>query len=64
MYLTVMNKITGNSVPFYIAPSGEIVIVSADPINNDEVCEVRLTERFYENSKDYGHYYEKVGVNG
>lgn len=54
MYLTVINILTGKSVPFfYRKNSGEIMINSIYPEDNEDTCIVHVGDVFYEYSWDW-----------
>lgn len=63
-YLTLMNTVTKKSVPFSRNEFGEFIIMSSNPADDEDNIEVRLTNKFYEFSTDFGVFYQKTGIVG
>ena len=57
MFITLINKESGLSVPFYLSEFGEIVINSTKEIDTDDKVEVKTTKLCYEHSIDTESYY-------
>jgi hypothetical protein len=51
-YITVFNKVTKRSVPFFYNAYDEVVINSIRPEDNPDSCYVSITDLFYEYSID------------
>jgi hypothetical protein len=51
-YLTVYNRVTHRSVPFFRNKYGEVVLNSMLPEDTETNCIVQITDKFYEYSID------------